>query len=65
VKKLLTPEDLSDILQVKLSTIYYWTHIGKIPFMKIGKALRFREDEILIWLRKKEVKNRHRQITEL
>jgi excisionase family DNA binding protein len=65
LKKLLTPEDLSDILQVKLSTIYYWTHIGEIPFLKIGKALRFREDEILIWLRKKEAKNRHRRITEL
>lgn len=63
--KLLTPEDLSKILQVKLSTIYYWTHIGEIPFLKIGKALRFREDEIISWLKKKEVKNKHTHITEL
>ena len=51
--KLLTPEEISELLGVKLSTIYQWTHIGYIPHFKLGRFVRFREKEVLKWLESK------------
>jgi excisionase family DNA binding protein len=48
--KLLTIDQLSEILQVKKATIYSWTFAKKIPHLKIGGALRFREREIVKWM---------------
>lgn len=62
---LLTPEEISKILNVKLSTIYKWTHMGTIPFIKIGKLIRFREEDIKEWVEKKEVKNKHTRISSI
>jgi len=49
--KLLTVEEIAQVLHVKQSTIYNWTHLGFIPHIKLGKLLRFREDEIFKWLK--------------
>lgn len=62
---LLTPEEISKILNVKLSTIYKWTHMGTIPFIKIGKLIRFREEDIKEWVEKKKVKNKHTRISSI
>ena len=35
VDKLLTPEELSDYLNIKESTIYQWTHYRKYPILKL------------------------------
>ena len=48
--KLLTPEEISELLGVKLSTIYQWTHIGYIPHFKLGRFVRFKERDVLEWL---------------
>jgi len=50
MEKLLTIEQLAEILQIKKSTIYAWTFAKKIPHLKIGGALRFREREIVKWI---------------
>jgi len=50
MEKLLTIDQLSEILQVKKNTIYSWTFTKKIPHLKIGGALRFREREIAKWI---------------
>jgi excisionase family DNA binding protein len=57
--KLLTIDQLADILQIKKATIYSWTFAKKIPHLKIGGALRFREREIVKWIdgQMEEVKN--------
>jgi len=41
---------MSDLLGVKLSTIYQWTHIGYIPHFKLGRFVRFKESDIKQWL---------------
>jgi excisionase family DNA binding protein len=53
MEKLLKPEELADRLGVKLSTLYNWTYKGnrgKIPFIKVGACLRFRQSDIEKWL---------------
>ncbi len=54
--KLLTPKQLSELLQVDQSTVYWWSHTGFIPHIKIGKLVRFKEVEVEEW-----VKQRSRQ----
>ena len=56
--KLLTHIEVADLLGVKPSTIYQWTHIGYIPHVKLGKFVRFRESEVVKWVEKREVLGR-------
>lgn len=53
---ILNPEQVSSILKVKVSTIYQWTHQRFIPHVKIGRFVRFREDEIERWLTENHIK---------
>lgn len=50
MKKLLTCKEVAEILGVKLSTIYKWTHMHQIPYVKIGKLLRFQSKVIEQWI---------------
>lgn len=59
MEKLLTPEEIANLLGVKLSTIYSWTHLGFIPHIKMGRLIRFREEEILKWINKLEKAGRN------
>lgn len=53
MNKLLTPQEIAEYLDVKISTIYQWTHIGYIPHIKLGRFVRFKESEITKWLESK------------
>jgi len=53
--KLLTIDDLARILNVKKSTIYQWVHMRLIPYIKVGRFVRFREKDIQRWLKSREV----------
>jgi len=57
-EKLLTAKELAVELGVKLSTVYYWTHIGYVPTVKMGRFIRFRRSSIYKWLERKESKGR-------
>jgi len=59
--KILNPKEVSQLLQVKLSTIYQWTHQDYIPHYKVGRFVRFDEDEIVKWLRKSQCNGRTTQ----
>jgi excisionase family DNA binding protein len=54
MEKLLTPENVCEVLGIERSTLYAWTSRGLIPFFKVNGLLRFRESEILKWLKSKE-----------
>ncbi|MBU1006662.1 MAG: helix-turn-helix domain-containing protein [Candidatus Omnitrophica bacterium] len=58
MQNLLTPKQLSDLLQIKLPTVYKWAHYGYVPFVKIGKLLRFKESKVEEWLKKRERRGR-------
>ena len=51
--KLLTLNELSELIQVKKKTIYDMVYTKRIPYTKVGNQLRFREDLIEAWLREK------------
>ena len=51
MNKLLTPDEVADLLKVKKSTIYSWTHLEYIPHIKLGNRLRFKEADIRAWRR--------------
>jgi excisionase family DNA binding protein len=55
MEKLLKPEEVAEMLGIQLSTVYNWTYKGKrgyqkIPFIKVGACLRFRQSDIEKWL---------------
>lgn len=58
MEKLLTPEQLSELLQVKVSTIYKWAHYGYVPIIKVGSLIRFKESTIEGWVKKRERRGR-------
>jgi len=58
MNKLLTPQEVADLLSVRKSTIYQWTHQGFIPHVKLGKIVRFKEDKVMEWVEKKSDRGR-------
>jgi len=58
VDKLPTPQEVADLLGVKKSTIYQWTHQGYIPYVKLSNLVRFRAKAISEWVDKRETKGR-------
>ena len=50
--KLLTINDLSEVLGIPKATIYCWTSSNKIPHIKIGKHLKFILSDVLDYFKK-------------
>jgi excisionase family DNA binding protein len=63
--KMLTPEEVAQLLGVKKSTIYSWTHEGFIPFSKVGRLLRFQKEDVLDWVNKRSMKGRKDRIPDV
>jgi len=47
MKNLLNINQAAEILNMKVPTLYRWVHERKIPYVKMGNKLRFKENEIL------------------
>ena len=60
--RLLTINQLSEVIQIKVPTIYRWVHEGYIPHLKINHLIRFKETEVAEWLEKKNRKGRDTRI---
>jgi len=52
LKPLLTVAEIAQILQIKEMTLYrqIWNGRDTPPYIKIGRAIRFREDDVISWL---------------
>ena len=48
--KFLPVEDVAEMLQVTRTTIYNLKKQG-LPFIKLGKNIRFDQDEVVDWVR--------------
>lgn len=48
--KLLTTEEVADLLNVKPATIRKWVHLQEIPVVRLGRAVRFRVDALEDWI---------------
>ena len=51
MEKLISIEEVAELLNVPKSWIYTRTRTGKIPFIKLGKYLRFDRAEVVAWAR--------------
>jgi excisionase family DNA binding protein len=57
---LLTPGEAAEILRVKLSWLYQHTRRrtqDRIPFVKIGRYLRFREQDLVAYIEGRRLKS--------
>lgn len=54
----MTASEVAEYLQVKLSTIYQWTHAGYIPHIKLGGLVRFRREAIDAWIERSAIRGR-------
>lgn len=48
---LLKAPEVAERLKLSLKTVRKWTCEKKIPYIKIGSSVRFREDDIEAWLK--------------
>jgi len=48
--KFLTIEEVAEMLQVTRTTIYNLKKKG-LPFIKLGKNIRFEQDEVVEWIK--------------
>ncbi|MDP8213047.1 MAG: helix-turn-helix domain-containing protein [Candidatus Zapsychrus exili] len=58
MENLLTVKQIADKLAIKQSTVYQWTHMGFMPYVRIGKCIRFDEKAIEKWLDGRKIKGR-------
>ena len=51
MERLLTTQEVADLLQVPVTTIYQWRHQGKGPKgYVVGRHIRFRPEDVDSWL---------------
>jgi excisionase family DNA binding protein len=58
MNKLLTPHEVAELLSVRPSTIYQWTHQGFIPHVKLGRLVRFNETAVMKWVEERSENGR-------
>jgi excisionase family DNA binding protein len=58
MEKLMTAKQVSELLEVNPSTIYQWVHLGLVPYVKLGKCVRFKKIELFRWIDKNLRKER-------
>jgi len=47
---LMTSEEVAQLLRVKVTTVRRWYREGKLPGARLGKAIRFRRDDVERWV---------------
>ncbi len=55
MEKLLTAKQVSELLEVKISTIYDWVYRDLIPYVKLGRLIRFKKQELFRWVDSHEI----------
>ncbi|MBI4358094.1 MAG: helix-turn-helix domain-containing protein [Candidatus Omnitrophica bacterium] len=58
MERLMTAKQVSELIEVKPSTVYQWVHVGLIPYVKLGKCVRFKKGELFRWIDKNHRKER-------
>ena len=61
MEKLLNIQEISDLLGVKPSTVRKWVHLGFIPHVKLGRAVRFEKTTLEKWVSEQSREGRPNQ----
>jgi len=54
-KRYIGPQELSEYLGLTKGTLYVWVCQKRLPYLKVGKLLRFDLKEIELWLKDKRI----------
>lgn len=57
-KSLMSIQDTAEKLGVRVNTLYDWIHQRKIPYVKVGRLVKFDLSDIDEWLDKRRVQER-------
>lgn len=57
--ELLTPGEAADLLRTTIDTLAVWRSTGRhgIPFVKVGRSVRYRRADLLDWLESRSTLN--------
>ncbi len=56
-EQLWTIEEVAEFLQIKPSVVKYWIYNDTIPYIKLGKYVRFERSEVLAWVKENKKQN--------
>ena len=54
-KRFLNVGDVAEYLGVEPSTVYAWVHTRQIPFYKVGRLVKFKQEQVDRWIESKRV----------
>lgn len=57
LKNNLSPKELARLVNVPVNTIYYWISKDEIPYIKMGKHIRFSYEEVMEHFKAKMTKH--------
>ncbi len=57
-RRFFSVNEIAEYLGVEASTIYAWVHTRQIPFYKIGRLVKFKQDQIDRWMEGLKVEQR-------
>ena len=55
MRKLLSIQETADCLGIRITTLYTWVCKRKIPFIKVGKLVKFEDRDLSRWVAKRRV----------
>ena len=58
MERLSNISEIAEYLGVKVNTIYAWVHTQQIPFYKVGRFVKFKKQDINIWLEERKINER-------
>jgi excisionase family DNA binding protein len=59
-RPLLSPADVAKLLGIKRSTVYELARVGRIPSLRIGRAVRFLRADLEAWIQDQRSDRPHR-----
>ena len=54
-KRYINIQELSQLLRIKIKTLYGWVEAKSIPFYKFGALIRFDPEEIETWIKQHKI----------
>ncbi len=60
--KILLADEIAQILRVPKGRVYELARQGKLPAVRIGRQIRFREDAVEAWLSRLEERPAHQHL---
>ena len=54
----MTAKQVSELIEVKPSTVYRWVDLGYIPHVKLGRCVRFKKADLIRWIDQNHRKER-------